>query len=250
MSIRVISWALNDAPVKSPTEAIVLVAMADTAHDDGTDSRQAVSTIAKKSRVSARTVQRVMRDLEERGLIKLGDQRTVQHFPVNHRPVVWDLAIENRGVKLTPLDENRGVKSEFRGDIDDGLGVSLLSPEPSLEPPLKNRPRVASAKALALTSLPADFSVSQEELLRLSERYPNLDVKWQLEQFKDKALAKGWTYKNWAAGFRTWLRTADTYASKPVSYGDVADAGRRARERAEGERIAREFYESEGITYK
>ena len=70
MSIKVTSWALNDAPVEDPVLVLVLVAMAERANDDGTTTYQSVETIARKARISVRTCQRKLRELEDAGLIR------------------------------------------------------------------------------------------------------------------------------------------------------------------------------------
>jgi hypothetical protein len=105
MSIKVVSWALNEAPVETPVHVLILVAMAERCHDDGTESRQSAATIASKARVSTRTVQRELRKLESMGVIRRGDQSLNSFLPVNRRPVVYDLAVElKRGDNLSYQD--------------------------------------------------------------------------------------------------------------------------------------------------
>lgn len=94
MSVKVISWALNEAPVTAPVHVLILVAMAERCNDDGTEARQSAATIASKVRVSQRTIQRELKRLEQMGLIRRGDQSLNSFLPVNKRPVVYDLAIE------------------------------------------------------------------------------------------------------------------------------------------------------------
>ena len=139
MSIQVISWALNQAPVTAPVHVLILVAMAERCNDDGTESRQSVKTIAKKARVSPRTVQRELKTLEQMGVVRRGDQSKNEQagIPGNRRPVVYDLAIELRQDNMSPQNEEEseeigvtstansgvtadsGVTSEpLRGDID------------------------------------------------------------------------------------------------------------------------------------
>jgi len=67
MSTKAVYWALNRAPVSNPMLKLVLVAMAEVAHPDGTESRQSMATVAEKIQVSERTVQRYTRILEDRG---------------------------------------------------------------------------------------------------------------------------------------------------------------------------------------
>ena len=153
MSIRCVGWALNEAPVTEPVQVLVLVAMAERANDDGTSTYQSRATIAQKARISVRTVQRILAQLEEMGLIVRGDQELVSHFPANRRPVVYDIAVSKTwGVNLSPQDSDVPPVSpqddpdvsqvspqqgsdvsqvspqrEARGDIDDTLGVTRMA---------------------------------------------------------------------------------------------------------------------------
>lgn len=142
-------WALNDAPTENPTDAFVLVALADNAWDDGRGAFPAIATIAKRARVSERTVQRSLRTLEADGLIRQGDQALAASYG-RYAPTVYELAISaadgrfpaetppaspqvSRGDNLSPLP-----RGDVRGDTDDRLGVTPVSPEPR---PLTGEPR-------------------------------------------------------------------------------------------------------------
>ena len=57
-----------------PSEKLVLLALADWAHDDGR-CWPSIAAVAKKSGVSERTVQRTLRDAEKSGLIKRTETR-------------------------------------------------------------------------------------------------------------------------------------------------------------------------------
>lgn len=68
MSIRVMTWVWENANA-SGTDLLVLLAIADNANDDGTDSWPSEATLADKTRVSTRTVRRCIRTLEENGAL-------------------------------------------------------------------------------------------------------------------------------------------------------------------------------------
>lgn len=93
MSINVIMWALNDAPVTDPTQVLLLVALADRAEPDGSEARPTQEWLADRTRTSTRTVRRVLKELEAAGVIRRGNQLLASHYPANRRPVVWDLCI-------------------------------------------------------------------------------------------------------------------------------------------------------------
>ncbi|WP_043641368.1 helix-turn-helix domain-containing protein [Nonomuraea candida] len=86
-------WAMYYAPVISPTEKLVLVAMAQRTPDDGTNSYKSKKTLAQAAMCDTKTVQKVQAALRERGLIASGDQSVAKHIPANRRPHVYDLQI-------------------------------------------------------------------------------------------------------------------------------------------------------------
>jgi DNA-binding transcriptional ArsR family regulator len=70
MSVHVISWALREAPVTAKGDLLVLIVLADHAHDDGDGAYPSVQTIAMLARLSIRGVQNALRKLESAGLVE------------------------------------------------------------------------------------------------------------------------------------------------------------------------------------
>lgn len=74
MSIKVMTWVWDHSPTKG-TELLMLLAIADNASDDGSNAYPSIRTLANKTRLDSRTVQRIIRKLvdqdqllvEERG---------------------------------------------------------------------------------------------------------------------------------------------------------------------------------------
>ena len=86
-------WASNDAPVEDTKEFAVLFVLADKAGPDGCDTFPAVPTIAKRTRLSERSVQRALDGMRDRRLIAPGDQSAARYLRVDRKPVVYDLLI-------------------------------------------------------------------------------------------------------------------------------------------------------------
>lgn len=144
MSIAASTWALHHAPTKSAQELVILWALSDHAHADGTSSFPKQATLATLGRCDERTIRRHLKALEERGLIRRGDQRLVSHLPHDRRPVVWDLnlsmvradqadevaeAPKKRGDNMSPREgtkapetANGGTICPPRGDTGDRSG--------------------------------------------------------------------------------------------------------------------------------
>lgn len=94
MSVKAVSWALDEVRGVSPTQKLILIIMAEVASSDGTGSYNSVATIADKSGLKDRQVQIQLKALRELGLIRRGDQRHVSHYSANTRPTVYDMVME------------------------------------------------------------------------------------------------------------------------------------------------------------
>lgn len=116
MSLKVITWVLYEAPVTQQSHLLVLLALADRAHDDGTAAYPSREWIGERARCSVRSVASHLRALEESGLIRKGDQELVGHFRADRRPVVYDVVM-TAGNVCTPsvndvqADASRGARS-------------------------------------------------------------------------------------------------------------------------------------------
>jgi hypothetical protein len=115
-----------------PSEKVVALALADHAHDDGTEARPGKTSLADKCTLSVRQVQRVVKLLIEKRIIE------VQREATNTTPVCYRFVLDDRGEliggdNLSGGDTGGrlGVTSEvIRGD----MGVTQTIKEPSLEP--------------------------------------------------------------------------------------------------------------------
>ena len=93
MSSVALMWAATVAPVADVQEYAILVRMADEADEAGCGVLLGTATIAADVLVNAKTVQRRLDAMLERGLLGLGDQRKAAYIRADRRPVVYDLLI-------------------------------------------------------------------------------------------------------------------------------------------------------------
>ena len=198
MSVDALSWALKRAEVSDPQAALILIGLADHAHDDGTCAWPSQATLARYARCTDRTVRNRLVDLETAGLIRRGDQAIVAHLPSNRRPVVWDLALggtpfrPERGAVLTgtPRSSDRNVRSD----------------KPSFEPntePSKNT-------TLRASRIPDPFPITGEMVEWARTACPGMDHRASTERFVDYWRAKAGrdaTKLDWPATWRNWMRT-------------------------------------------
>ena len=95
MSVRAVSWAIDQAPVGGNTTArMILVSLADKADENGRDAYKYVSAIADSIRKADSTVSRTLAWMEEIGVIERGNQHLVDSYPEYLRPVVYDLRLD------------------------------------------------------------------------------------------------------------------------------------------------------------
>lgn len=79
----------------------------------------------------------------------------------------------------------------------------------------------------ARQELPDDWEPRVQE--RAKARELGLDVDYEAEQFRDTHRAKGNSFADWDAAFRTWLRNAKKFARRTDSTRDSAMAAQRER---------------------
>jgi hypothetical protein len=118
-----------------PSKKIVLLALADFANDDGKNIFPSVSTIAKKSSLSRRSVQTIILDLVDSGILRItkhpfgGAPGTTRHLEIelNELEILMRLA---RDENISPVPET-GV-NDSNGGVQSGDKTSETpAPKPS-----------------------------------------------------------------------------------------------------------------------
>lgn len=225
MSLDSITWALKSAPVTDPTQIVILIALADRSHDDGTCAWPAQQWLADRARCSTRTVRRHLAALEECGLIRRGDQEFVSHLPADRRPVVWDLAIEmTSDVRPDNMTgRTRVSKRQDNGGHDDRTPVSY---KPSLLPTGETVPEPSLARAPAKstrgTRLPANWMPSDPVIQTMKAECPQVDLAAEHRKFCDywkAATGRNASKADWDATWRNWIRNARPSAQTGVPMG-------------------------------
>jgi DNA-binding Lrp family transcriptional regulator len=117
MSLRAMLWVFDHSPSQLGAR-LVLLALAEYAHDDGTKAFPTVATIAAKTRLSERSVQNALKRLQEDGEI----ERTTE---------------TKAGVNVYRIIGMEGVQNLHPGGaIYDGEGVQNLHPTQEQDPSL------------------------------------------------------------------------------------------------------------------
>ena len=78
------------------------------------------------------------------------------------------------------------------------------------------------SKAKRNTAMTSDWTPDPANLAGLEAKHPTLNLRSELEAFRDYWISKGERRADWNAGFRTWCRNAEKWAKR--SPGDVKHA--------------------------
>ena len=197
------SWVMNEAPVEDARQLLILYALADRAHDDGTCAWPSQEWIAERARCTSRTVRNHLQKLEDDGLISRGDQQHVAHIRKDRRPIVWDLNLD----KVRPEIMTGRKSSVERPETCDTTAGNLASNDrkqlfPTNHPkPSMNHPEPSSdASRISEDFHPKNFDA-------ISKKYPNLDLDSVLDEFKaywlSNTTAKA-KKKDWDRTFAVW----------------------------------------------
>lgn len=226
MSLEAIQWALFKAPTKNPTEKVILTVMADRVGIDGRGFDGCWAShqwLAESAGVSVSTVQRYLKEMEARGLIRRGDPGLVKHLRGDRRPVVWDLVpalvSTDLGANSTGGQFERPctgaattghLERNDRSPVTDKPSITIQEPSnPPSSPPKGDSPREKRG-----TYLPDDWQPDPGNLQRLTDKYPDLNPAHELQAFRDyweSASGQRARKRNWDAALRTWFANARKY---------------------------------------
>lgn len=150
MSIKVMTTVWDHAPVDG-TELLLLLAMADYAHDDGSNVFPSVATLAKRVRLKERQTQIVLASLRDKGLIERCEKRHNGPWVYQIRLDLIDPLLKEGVQKHAPVqgvqqDAPRGAAQYTPGVQKNApLGVQQDAPitvsrEPSVKPSTEPSP--------------------------------------------------------------------------------------------------------------
>jgi hypothetical protein len=127
MSVRVMSWVFDHSGVQHRGDLLVLLVLADHAHEDGSSAYPSVGTIARKARLSRRGVFGALARLKEAGAIAAegrGPKGTT-----SYRVVMTGVQ------SLQGCTDCTGALSSTGGCSHRTRGVQSPAPEPSFNHP-------------------------------------------------------------------------------------------------------------------
>lgn len=231
MSIKVMNAVFERYPTGGG-EMLLALALADHASDDGTRVYPSIKALAEKTRQSERSVQYQLRRMQESGwliLVNAGNGGRSMHSEYRISPD-WI-----KGAEIAPL--KKGATDDVKGANDSTKGCNPEQKRVQPVAPANNRHRTINessgivigadapkTKSERATALPDDFTPN-ETAEKLASDY-GLSLADEQAAFEDHHAANGTTFKDWQAGFRTWLRNAHKFAQRQSAVGRPAPARR------------------------
>lgn len=190
MSIKVMNWVWENSPAKG-TELLMLLAIADNASDDGGNAYPSVSTLARKTRLDQRTVQRVLRKLSEQGQLNVEERggREANRYAVLMRS------------ELSPPPADCHPRQNATGGTGATPGVSQLchpTPGTAVSPEPSGTVREPSSGARELRAVEEEAGESSPDIEAVLD---GLGSAWPLTRAQRRrlapkvveALAAGWS---------------------------------------------------------
>ena len=149
-------------------------------------------TLAERMGCTEKTVDRVVKELVEAGCI---DKHSRGRYQSAQYRV---LQVDPKGTKMS-TDETKmsGEGTKMSSRLDKNVHLTITT---------EQEPKNDIAKKA--TRMPTDWQPSPEVVDAFSQKWPSLSFFAELEAFTDHHTAKGSTFKDWDAAFRSWCRNA------------------------------------------
>ena len=216
MSIRVMSNVWDNGP-SSQGPLLVMLALADYANDAG-ECWPSIKSISEKARMTERGVQKIIRVLEADGWVNIdtgNGRKGCNKYRIN--PERRDTPEQGTPRTSTPKTPNVDAETPNVATPEPSRTIS----EPSEEPPLSPK-RSKRAISIPENWVPSDRNISDANDRQFSAE----EIQNEALQFRDYHLAKGTTFKDWDAGWRTWLGNARKFGKGRGVAGKSFSAGR------------------------
>ena len=175
------------------------------------------ATLAEKLRVSVKTIDRTVKELESLGAIEVVRRKDPENAR-RHLSSIYVLFVDKAGRRIGERGRDTSVA---RGSDNDGARVGTpMSPK---EKPLKKA--TTSSRRKPETPLPDDFTLTPAMADWAQAEVPNVPLLREFNQFKDHAIAHDRRARDWVAAWRNWMRRADQFARERTA--PTKPAGRR-----------------------
>lgn len=226
MSIRIMSLVWDNFQ-RGGSEKLAMLALADWCNDQGGSLYPSISAIAKKINTSECQARRIVHGLIDEGYLSVignhagGNPGQARQYLLNVEKLTTPSVDATPSIDATPSTHARRPLAPMH--VTPSVDASLTTNNHQIEPPIK--PKRATA-----TRLPSDWVPSDADILYCKTKRPDLNVSDVAEAFLDHWLAapgaKG-KKEDWAATWRTWVRSPYQKPPPTRPYESEKDRGRR-----------------------
>ena len=211
MSIKVMNYVWENSQQKG-SSLLLLLAIADHAHDDGTGAYPSIESLANKTRMSVRNTQYALRRLEAAGELSVSlkaGPKDVNVYCIPLPMMVQSLQVQERVVVQTSVEgganQRQGV---VQTSVEGGaMGCTQTVIEPSVLTVIEPS---GGERASARKHPPIDDAF----LAELQDEHPQINVQREYQKFTLDLQAKGKTWKDYRAAFRKWLLRAEDFSER------------------------------------
>ena len=199
MSIKVMTYIWEHSKHKG-SGLLLLLAIGDHAHDDGTGAYPSVKTLAEKVRMSERSVHYLIKRLVASGELGV------------------DSAAGPKGCNLFRVQMAEGVQTSVGGGANQRMqGVQPIAPEPSIEPSLNRHTPVVPDWAKPLTDLAGYKDGNHTKAIKVIEgacEYRGVEVATVVATFCDYWPIGRLKHSRWKAPFMALANTIEIQIDK------------------------------------
>lgn len=224
MSIKFMSLIWSDGPQRQ-SDRFVLLALADYANDDG-ECWPSIAGIVRKTCLSERGVQAIIKRLQSDGWLQIsvgGGRKGCNFYTIKTPQEVHPAQDAPSSVCTTP------PHMDAENPAGDAPEPSLTTNEPSLfggDDPPPPKPKRKPRKKKSLVPIPDGWVPNDQNIAdALKKNFSQQEIEHEASQFRDHHLAKGSTFKDWDAAWRTWLGNARKFSGNRNMAGGQAPGG-------------------------
>lgn len=231
MSIKAMTWAMEQTIVQAPSARHVLLCLANYAGEDGKNAFPGIPTLVKDTGMSERGVRKILRQLEDEGAIVPGNQEIVNAYisRADRRPMNYDLQVHlvEREEQSAAREEATGGTEELNGGNQSAERGERGAPKPSYKPskdPSCPSDGVEGRKRKLKTGIPPECPSDedrQKAIAYWTDKGRNdlsRDVGTIADQFRAYHESHGSKMVDWSAAWRTWYCNQVTFRRPPPGH--------------------------------
>lgn len=232
------AWKLE---LETSSQTLVLQYLANCADDEDFTAHPSVNDISKKTKLNRKTVMAALSGLEKVGVISVKKHFGGVNIYCLHlgKPVpklgpakgsnsdheidkTDDASSTNIGTstEIGPVPKLVLDQSQNRDDTSTNIGT-LIYQEPinnqltnNISPVKDSAPKESKKRK---NHLPENFTITPLMTQWAEKNAPGIDPVSETEKFKDYHTAKGSTFADWVAAWRTWMRNAASFSKRPYA---------------------------------